>query len=142
MESKSSKTALHYSTWNKDPNSFLFMKEIYEKFFTQEKIREILMKTHKDFLSFVYKVINDANLETALEVSKYLEKLFESEKIELRKILSHQDEYGNSIFSWFKDKKEFKEKLKIFIELLRKTFDEIQEEFEEFLEDVEMKIKT
>jgi hypothetical protein len=62
-----------------------------------------------------------------------LEKLFKNEKIELRKILSHRDSDGDSIFSWLKDKKDFEEKLKIFIELFRKTFDENQDD-EELLE--------
>jgi sulfatase maturation enzyme AslB (radical SAM superfamily) len=141
MEQKGLWTAFHYSTWNKDPNSFLFMKEIYEKFFSQEKILEILRKNHKDFVPFIYNVIYYASFETALEVSKYLENLFENEKIELRKILSHRDSVGDSIYSWFKDKKKFEENLKIFIELLRKTFDENQEEFEKFLNQVEMRTK-
>jgi ankyrin repeat protein len=142
MEQKSSRTALHYSTWNDDPNSFLFMKEICEKFFTQEKIREIFKKTHKDFVSFIYRMIEYASPETAHEVSKYLENLFENEKIELRKILSHRDSDGNSIFSWFKDKKYFEKKLKIFVELLRKTFDENQDEkFEKDLKILKLKLK-
>jgi hypothetical protein len=142
MESKYLITALHYSTWNEDPNSFLFMKEIYEKFFTQEKIREIFKKIHKDYLSFVYFVIYDASPETLHEVSKYLEKLFKNEKIELRKILSHRDWNGDSIFSWFKDRKEFEEKLKIFIELFRKTFDENQDEqFKAFLDEIEYRFR-
>jgi hypothetical protein len=140
MEQKDSETALHYATWNGDPNSFLFMKEIYQKFFTQQKIREIFKKIHKDSLPFVNGVIEYASPETALEVSKYLEKLFKNEKIELRKILSHRKEDGNSIFSYLKDKKEFEEKLKVFIELLRKTFDEDQEGFEEFYRNLEIKI--
>jgi hypothetical protein len=87
VEQKGSLTALHFSTLNKDPNSFLFIKEIYEKFFTKEEIREIFMKTHKDFVPFIDVVIEYASPETALEVSKYLENLFENQKIELRKRL-------------------------------------------------------
>jgi hypothetical protein len=136
-------TALQLSTVHKDSESFLFMKEIYENFFTQKEIREIFMKTHKDYLSFVDNVIEYASPETALEVSKYLEKLFENEKIELRKILSHRDWRGDSIFSWLKDKKEFKEKLKIFVELLRKTFDENQErKFRDALKILELNLKA
>jgi hypothetical protein len=128
LEELASRTALQFSMFNKDPKSFVFMKEIFEKFYTQEEIREIFMKTHKGKLPFIYHVIKDASPETALEVSKYLKNLFKNEKIELRKILNHRDSNGDSIFSWFKDKKEFEEKLKIFIELLRKTFEENQEE--------------
>jgi hypothetical protein len=134
MEQNDSLTALQFSTWNKNPNSFLFMKEIYEKFFTQEKIREIFKKIHKEYTdhydSFVYYVIRYASLETALEVSKYLKNLFEIEKIELIKILSHRDGFGDTVFSLLKDKKEFEEKLKIFIELLRIFFDENQDDDE------------
>jgi hypothetical protein len=136
-------TALHLSTWNKDPNSFLFMKELYENFFTQEEIREIFMKTHKDYLSFIKNVIEFANPETAFEVSKYLENLFKNEKIKLRKLLSHRNSDGNSIFIWFKNKKEFQEKIKIFIELLRKTFKKYQEEeFKKILRALEDKISS
>jgi hypothetical protein len=133
MKTKSSLTALQHSTWNKDPNSFLFMKEIYEKFFTQEKIREIFKKIDKDYFSFVEFVIYLASPETAHEFSKYLENLFRNKKIELRNILSHRNKFGNSIFSSHSDIKEFEEKLKIFIELFRKTFDENQDD-EELLE--------
>jgi hypothetical protein len=134
METRFLTTALQSSTWNKDPNSFLFIKEIYEKFFSQEKIREIFKKTHKNYFPFVYYVIYYASPETALEVSKYLENLFKNEKIELRKILSQRHLDGDSILSYLKDKKQCEEKLKIFIELLRKTFLSNQEkEFEDCL---------
>jgi hypothetical protein len=129
FEQKASWTVLQLSTFNKDPKSFLFAKKIYEKFFSSEKIREILKKTEEKFYPFIYNVINDASNETALEVSKYLENLFKNEKVELRQILIHRFWFGDSIFKVFKDKKEFEEKLKIFIELLRKTFDQ-EKEFE------------
>jgi hypothetical protein len=127
LEQKRFETALQFSTFNQDPNSFLFMKEIYEKLFTEEKIREIFLKLHEDHISFIFHLINDASHETAREVSKYLKNLFENEKLELRKILSHRDKNGDSIFSYFKEKKIFVEILKIFIELFAKTFDESDE---------------
>lgn len=109
------------------------MKEIYEKFLTQEEIRKILMKNHESKLPFIANVIKDSSPETFFEVSKYLENLFENEKVELRKILSHRSSKGNSIFSWYKDKKEFEEKIKIFVEVLRKTFNEGEEkEFQSY----------
>jgi hypothetical protein len=130
-EQKGLITALQYSTFNQDRNSFLFIKEIYEKFFTSEKVREIFKKTSDYFISFLHNTIIEASTQTALEVSKYLENLFKNEKIELRKILSHRNVYGDSIFSELKDKNEFEGKFKIFIQLLRKTFDENEnEEFE------------
>jgi hypothetical protein len=105
VEQKASLTALHYSTFNKDPNSFLFMKEIYEKFFTQEKIQEIFKKNLKDFFSFLIEVIYYASPETALEVSKYLDNLFENDKT----FDENQEEQNE--FKAFLDEIEFKDRL-------------------------------
>jgi hypothetical protein len=121
-------TALQLSTLNKDTNSFLFIKEIYEKFFTQAEIREILFKYNNRYFSFISNLITDASPKTALEVSKFLEILYKNQKLELRKLLSHKAFGGNSIFKEFKDKKEYENNLKFFTELLRKTFEEDQEE--------------
>jgi predicted aspartyl protease len=135
-------TALQFSTQNKDPNSFLFMKKIYEKFFTQEEIRSILLKHNPQYAPFISNIISYASPETALEVSKYLENVFKNEKLELRKILSHQSG-GASIFSFHKDKTEDEEKFKVFTELLRKTFEENQEqEFRNFLYELEKERPT
>jgi hypothetical protein len=127
VEQKASSTALQYSTENEDPNSFLFMKEIYEKFFTQEKIQEIFLKNKRGDFSFVQNVINFASYENALKVSKYLENLFENEKIKLRTLITHKSECGISIFSFFKNKKNLVEKVKIFVKLLRNTFNDNNE---------------
>jgi hypothetical protein len=141
IEQKGSFTALHYSTLNYDPKSFLFMKEIYEKYLSQEKIQNIFMKIHKDYPSFLFEVIQHASLETIREVSKYFEKLFESKKVELRKILSFRNYLGNTFFYWFKNRSGSSEKLLVFTELLRKTFDENQgEEFEEHLKNLELNL--
>jgi hypothetical protein len=124
MESTVLITALQFSACNQDPNSFLFIKEIYNKSFTRGEIREILMKTHESNLPFIFRVIQYASIETAFEVSKYLENLFQNKKIELRIFLRHRNKDGHTIFNWFKEQNEFEEKLKVFIELLRKTFNE------------------
>jgi hypothetical protein len=84
-------------------------------------------------------MISEASLETVLEVSKYLENLFKDKKLELRKILSSRNINGDSIFSFFKDRIDFEGKLNIFTELLRKTFEENQEqEFRNFLHELEI----
>jgi hypothetical protein len=136
-------TALHYSTRNQDPKSFLCMKKIYEIFFTKAEIRKALSRIHNYRLSFIDDVILFASLETALEVSKYLENLFENEKIELRKILSHREWNGSTIFLAYKNQNEYKEKLSIFTKLLRKTFGKNQEkEFEKYLKALHLKLSV
>jgi hypothetical protein len=129
---------LQFSTFNKDPNSFLFVKELYEKFFTQDQIREILKTFDEKVLPFTADLIYDASLETTLKVSEYLEDLFKNQKLELRRILSHRHESGNTIYSCNKGNKQSEEKLKIFVQLLRKTFGANQkEEFETVLSDLQ-----
>jgi hypothetical protein len=127
VEQKASLTAFHFSTQNNDLGLFLFIKEIYEKFLTPEKIREIFLKNKRGEFSFLHNVINFASYKTALEVSKYLENLFESEKINLRKLITHKSHCGISIFSFSKNKKKLVEKVKIFVKLLRNTFNESNE---------------
>jgi hypothetical protein len=131
-------TALQYSTQNKNAKSFLFVKEIYEHFFTPTEIQKILsFSLDKKKISFLINVIDFASVETALEVSKYLENLFINEKLELRKVLSYRDRNRDTIFNLFQNDKKYAEKLKIFTELLRKTFEENQEkEFTETLRNI------
>jgi hypothetical protein len=96
------------------------------------------LKLDPQLLPFISDIISYASPETALEVSKYLENLFKNEKLELRKILSHRAS-GVSIFHFHKDKTEDEEKLKVFTELLGKTFEENQEqEFRNFLDELEI----
>jgi hypothetical protein len=139
---KNFKTALHYSTQNQDLKSFLFVIEIYEKFLTQAEIRKVLSQLPNYGDSFIWKIMDYSSLETALEVSKYFENLFKNEKVELRKILSHQNGYGWSIFKKFKNDAKYSEKFKIFTDLLRKTFHENQEkEFKNDLNILKFELK-
>jgi hypothetical protein len=122
-EDKYTKITLQYSMYNKDPESFLFIKKIYEQKISPDEIRKILKKKIKVFIN----AIIYASSETLFEISKYLENLFKDDKIELRKILSQKDFDEKTIFSKFYSDEVYAEKLKIFTELLRKTFDENQE---------------
>lgn len=136
-------TALQYSTSNKDSNSFEYIKNIYEFFFTTENIRIILSKLEINSPSFIFNVINDGSFNTTLEVSNFLENLFQYKKIELRQILSHRDSFKLSIFTWFKNRILFKAKLNVFKDLLRKSFEENEnEEFVSFHRSLEEKIYT
>jgi hypothetical protein len=67
-------SALQCSAWNEDPKSFLFMKNIYEKMITQKSIEEIFSEPNKYYLPYIEKVIEYGTIETAREVSKYLQK--------------------------------------------------------------------
>ena len=63
-------------------------------------------------------------------MAKFLYEIFETDKEGLRKYLSSKSENGN-IFKIYYKNKGFSEKLKPFVELARKVFDE--EEFEALL---------
>jgi hypothetical protein len=142
IDSLNSFNAFHYSALSKNLKSFLFMKKIYEQFFTPSEIRKFIyqMALYNKY-TFISIVIRDSSFQTTQEFSKYLETLFEHKKLELREILSQRDKDNESIFYSFKNDREFREKLKLFVVLLRKTFDESQEKnYKSFLMELQLKL--
>jgi hypothetical protein len=143
-KSKYSWTAFQYAAQSKDPNIFLFMKDIYERLISQDEIRGFLMNIDKDYSSYIKVVIYSASLETVHEVSNYLLKLFANRTVELTNILTHRDWNGDSVFSWFKYREEdenFDDKLKIFIKLLKTTYGDSQKQsFGAFLNELSTRI--
>lgn len=123
---------------NDDPKSLIFIQELYEKFFNNDVIQELLQKQSTTFPYFV-RIIKEASLETVKEDKKYLTKIFKDNKLKLRQLLSFRKGNGDTIFSFFKNKIDAQSKLKVFKELLRETFDENEEkEFVKFYETLEV----
>lgn len=72
-------------------------------------------------------------------VAEYLNKIYEGKNPSLRKVLTvRNSDTGHTIFSEFKEKEEYSEKLGAFKEILEKTFNK-NEKFDEYFENIQMK---
>lgn len=85
-------TCLQRSGSNDDKSSLLFIIKLYESFFTQEEIREILLERNNGIFPFTYfigTVINDDKVDIFF---RYISNLFKDDQLGLRKLLSgHRD---------------------------------------------------
>lgn len=116
-------TSLQYSMFNQDSRSFIEMKNIYEKYFTKEKIQNILIKTSENSTSFLNFLMEDASDATCKEVANYLLNLFKREKRKIVEILSHRDSKGYTVFTKFNTNKNYQKKIKILEKLLRDSIE-------------------
>jgi hypothetical protein len=124
---------LHHAMANDDPKSMLFIKQHYENIFVAEEIRGMLMKQHP-ILPYFDRIFREASLATVEEDKKFYLEVFKDDKGKLRELLSFRRGSGETIFGHYQRKEGADRKLKIFIDLLRKTFEKGQEkEFDEYL---------
>jgi hypothetical protein len=127
-------TILHYAARNEFSDSFILTTRIYSQLLPPNKIKEILLKTRPSNRIFIYDVIENASHQTSQKVAEYLFILFTNDKLKLREFLSKKNEQG---LSWINDHYRKEDKVKIFTNLLRKTFEENEErEFENLVEDL------
>lgn len=119
-------TALHYSIRNMldIPKPFLVMKEIYKKVLTYDEIMEIINEA-----PLFYNAVRFGDIKIAKEVSTFTSELFKEDKIKLRNYLNDVEKFSGFAYS-----DEQVSNLKIFMNLLRETFDEDElDEFESYL---------
>lgn len=78
--------------------------------------------TDINYYTFINAVIEGASYDSAKKVAKYIEDLFKGEKMKLRELLSYQNRDGETVFAQVEN--DNNHNLKLFIDLLRSTFEE------------------
>lgn len=74
------------------------MLEIHEKVLDKEELKNLIMKKFQSNKTLLFKSIG-ASLESILMVWDYLQDLLDDEEEELKKFLSHRDDFGDTAFS-------------------------------------------
>lgn len=120
------KTALHASMGNKNPESFIFIKNVYSNFIKSYDIMVILTEIIED--SFVYNAIVYGSAETCTEVSEFLIELYEHQTEDLEHILDYKNHEGTNIFDDAELQTKYVEKIEIF----KRLRDKIKSSHEEF----------
>jgi hypothetical protein len=113
---------------------FFYVKDFYEKLLTENEIREIFLDNMKNLEFYFGPIVVSSSPDQVEKVAKYLRNLFKNDKNDLRGVLSHRDRYGRTIFY----RSYHHENTSIFVELLKQTFSEDQEEeFKKFLNELQ-----
>jgi hypothetical protein len=118
--------AIHLVAIKYENDSFQNFLDFHLKLFTYEELQKIFTSENK----FLHKMIFVSNLSNCKLIADLVKNIWDKNKLKLRQFLLQTNE---NIFKTFKNREVFREKLKVFVKLLKKTYDEKNEaEMEEF----------
>lgn len=91
-------TILHEIILEGDEKIFSFLIEIHERILEKENLKKLIMKKFQGNKTLLFKSIG-VSIESILMVWDYLQDLLDDDEEELKKFISHRDDFGDTAFS-------------------------------------------
>lgn len=91
-------TIFHEIILEGDEKTFSFMLEIHERVLDKEELKSLIMKKFQGKKTLLFKSIG-ATIESILMVWDFLQDLLDDDEEELKKFISHRDDFGDTAFS-------------------------------------------